>query len=315
MPNISMEEAMKFLADAGLNFAESALRIILVIVAGYIITKVVKVAVKHLEAILIRLGEGAEDVPGAVSKRVTTLMNVLRTISVVVIWGVVVVVSLEQIGLAVGPILAAAGVLGLAVGFGAQNLVRDVISGFFLILENQVRVGDVAIINGTGGLVEAVTFRTVVLRDLSAVVHVIPNGAITSLSNMTKGWSAYVIDVGVAYKEDTDRVAEVMQQVADDMKADPNFGPSMLDTIEIFGVDDFADSAVVIKGRLKTLPIKQWGVGREYRRRLKKAFDEHGIEIPFPHLSVYMGEASRAFDVLMKQGVGGPNGPSTADIV
>ena len=312
MPNISIDEAMKLLADAGLNFAQSALRIILVIVAGYIITKVVKVAVRHLEAILIRLGEGAEDVPGAVSKRVTTLMNVLRTISVVIIWGVVVVVSLEQIGLAVGPILAAAGVLGLAVGFGAQNLVRDVISGFFLILENQVRVGDVAIINGTGGLVEAVTFRTVVLRDLSAVVHVIPNGAITSLSNMTKGWSAYVIDVGVAYKEDTDRVAEVMQQVANDMKADPNYGPSMLDTIEIFGVDDFADSAVVIKGRLKTLPIKQWGVGREYRRRLKKAFDEHGIEIPFPHLSVYMGEASRAFDVLMKQGVGGPNGPSAA---
>ncbi len=312
MPNISMEEAMKLLADAGLNFAESALRIILVIVAGYFITKVIKVAVRHLEAVLIRLGEGAEDVPGAVSKRVTTLMNVLRTISVVVIWGVVVVVSLEQIGLAVGPILAAAGVLGLAVGFGAQNLVRDVISGFFLILENQVRVGDVAIINGTGGLVEAVTFRTVVLRDLSAVVHVIPNGAITSLSNMTKGWSAYVIDVGVAYKEDTDRVAEVMQQVANDMKADPNYGPSMLDTIEIFGVDDFADSAVVIKARLKTLPIKQWTVGREYRRRLKKAFDENGIEIPFPHLSVYMGEASRAFDVLMKQGAGGPSGPSAA---
>ncbi len=117
MPNISMEEAMKLLADAGLNFAESALRIILVIVAGYIITKVVKVAVKHLEAILIRLGEGAEDVPGATRKRVTTLMNVLRTISIVVIWGIVVVVSLEQIGLAVGPILAAAGVLGLAVGF------------------------------------------------------------------------------------------------------------------------------------------------------------------------------------------------------
>jgi small conductance mechanosensitive channel len=337
MPNISLEEGMKLLADASLDFAESALRIILVIVAGYIISKVVKVAVRHLEAILIRLGEiilvivagyiiskvvkvavrhleailirlgeGSDDVPGATRKRVTTLMNVLRTVAVVVIWGVVVVVTLEQFGLAVGPILAAAGVLGLAVGFGAQNLVRDVISGFFLILENQVRVGDVAIINGTGGLVEAVTFRTVVLRDLSAVVHVFPNGAITTLSNMTKGWSAYVINMGVAYKEDTDRVAEVMRQVADEMKADPDYGPSMLDTIEIFGVDDFADSAVVIKARLKTLPIKQWGVGREYRRRLKKAFDENGIEIPFPHLSVYMGEASRAFDVLVKEAAGRP---------
>ena len=315
MPKISIDEAMKLLADASIAFAQSALRIILVIVAGYIITKVVKVAVKHLEVLLIRFGEGSDDVPGATKKRVTTLMNVLRTISVVIIWSIVVGVALEQIGFAVGPILAAAGVLGLAVGFGAQNLVRDVISGFFLILENHVRVGDVAIINGTGGLVEAVTFRTVVLRDLSAVVHVFPNGSINTLSNMTKGWSAYVIDMGVAYKEDTDRVVEVMRHVADGMKADPHYGPSMLDTIEIFGVDDFADSAVVIKGRLKTIPIKQWEVGREYRRRLKKAFDENGIEIPFPHLSVYMGEASRAFDVLMKQGVGGPNGPSTADIV
>jgi len=315
MPKISIDEAMKLLADASLEFAQSALRIILVIVAGYIITKVVKVAVKHLEVILIRFGEGSDDVPGATKKRVTTLMNVLRTISVVIIWSIVVGVALEQIGFAVGPILAAAGVLGLAVGFGAQNLVRDVISGFFLILENQVRVGDVAIINGTGGLVEAVTFRTVVLRDLSAVVHVFPNGSINTLSNMTKGWSAYVIDMGVAYKEDTDRVVEVMRHVADEMKTDPHYGPSMLDTIEIFGVDDFADSAVVIKGRLKTIPIKQWEVGREYRRRLKKAFDENGIEIPFPHLSVYMGEASRAFDVLMKQGAGGPTGPSAAGIV
>jgi len=315
MPKISIDEAMKLLADASIAFAQSALRIILVIVAGYIITKVVKVAVKHLEVILIRFGEGSDDVPGATKKRVTTLMNVLRTISVVIIWSIVVGVALEQIGFAVGPILAAAGVLGLAVGFGAQNLVRDVISGFFLILENQVRVGDVAIINGTGGLVEAVTFRTVVLRDLSAVVHVFPNGSINTLSNMTKGWSAYVIDMGVAYKEDTDRVVEVMRQVADEMKTDPHYGPSMLDTIEIFGVDDFADSAVVIKGRLKTIPIKQWEVGREYRRRLKKAFDENGIEIPFPHLSVYMGEASRAFDVLMKQGAGGPTGPSAAGIV
>ena len=121
--------------------------------------------------------------------------------------------------------------------------------------------------------------------------------------------------MGVADKEDTDRVAEVMRQVADEMKADPNFGPSMLDTIEIFGVDDFADSAVVIKARLKTLPIKQWAVGREYRRRLKKAFEANGIEIPFPHLSVYMGEASRAFDVLLNEAAGRPKEPSTADIV
>ncbi len=315
MPNILLEKVLKLFADVGLDIADSALRIILVIVAGYIISKVVRVAVRRLEAVLIRLGESSDDVPGATSKRVTTLMNVLRTIAVVIIWSVVVVLTLEQIGFAVGPILAAAGVVGLAVGFGAQNLVRDVISGFFIILENQIRVGDVAIINGTGGLVEEVTFRTVVLRDLSAVVHVIENGSINEIANLTKGWSAYVIDVGVAYKEDTDRVTEMMRQVADEMKADPDYGPSMLDTIEIFGVNEFADSAVVIKARLKTQPIKQWGVGREYRRRLKKAFDANGIEIPFPHLSVYMGEASRPFDVLMREAAGTPNGSSTAAVV
>ena len=164
MPNILLEGALKLFADVGMHIADSALRILLIIVVGYIISKVLRVAVRHLEAVLIRLGEGSDDVPGATRKRVATLMNVIRTIAVVVTWSVVVGLTLEQIGFAVGPILAAAGMVGLAVGFGAQNLVRDVISGFFIILENQIRIGDVAIINGTGGLVEAVTFRTVVLR-------------------------------------------------------------------------------------------------------------------------------------------------------
>jgi small conductance mechanosensitive channel len=215
------------------------------------------------------------------------------------IWSVVVVMSLAQIGLDITPILAGAGILGLAIGFGAQNLVRDLISGFFMVLENQVRVGDVAIINGTGGLVEAITFRTIVLRDLAGVVHVFPNGTITTLSNMTKEWSAYVIDVGVAYKEDTDRVVEVMRQVAEEMRRDPVFGEKILEPMEIFGVDNFGESEVTIKARIKTKPIEQWNVGREYRRRLKKAFDAQGIEIPFPHRSLYMGEASAPFKVLV----------------
>jgi small-conductance mechanosensitive channel len=144
-------------------------------------------------------------------------------------------------------------------------------------------------------------FRTIVLRDLAGVVHVIPNGTITTLANMTKGWSGYVLDVGVAYKEDTDRVVEVMRVVADELRQDPRYGPSMLDTIEIFGVDDFKESEVTIKARLKTVPIQQWTVGREYRRRLKKAFDARGIEIPFPHRSIYMGEATKPMEILLKQ--------------
>jgi small conductance mechanosensitive channel len=208
------------------------------------------------------------------------------------------VIILGQVGLDVTPILAGAGILGLAVGFGAQNLVRDVISGFFLVLENHVRVGDVAVVNDTGGLVEAITYRVTVLRDLAGVVHVFPNGSITKLSNMTLRWSAYLMDIGVAYKEDTDRVVEVMKRVAEELRADPELGPRILGPLEVFGVDEFADSAVILKARLRTLPIEQWAVGREYRRRLKKAFDAEGIEIPFPHLSLYAGAQTRPFPQL-----------------
>ena len=192
-----------------------------------------------------------------------------------------------------GPHPGQCGVVGLAVGFGAQNLVRDVISGFFMILENQVRIGDVAVVNGTGGLVEQINFRTLVLRDLSGIVHIFPNGSITTLANLTKQWSAYVFDIGVAYKEDTDRVIAILKQVGAEMRADEYLGPLMIDDVEVFGVDGFADSAVMIKGRLRTQPIKQWEVGRQFLRRVKQAFDREGVEIPFPHRSLYFGEASK----------------------
>ncbi|HSJ48737.1 MAG TPA: mechanosensitive ion channel family protein, partial [Gammaproteobacteria bacterium] len=156
-----------------------------------------------------------------------------------------------------------------------------------------VRIGDVAVVNGTGGLVEQINFRTLVLRDLSGVVHIFPNGTITTLANLTKQWSAYVFDIGVAYKEDTDRVVEILKQVGTELRADEHFGPLMVDDVEVFGVDRFADSAVMIKGRLRTLPIKQWEVGRQFLRRVKQAFDREGVEIPFPHRSLYFGEASK----------------------
>ncbi|MCZ6624515.1 MAG: mechanosensitive ion channel family protein [Deltaproteobacteria bacterium] len=301
MPELSMEQAVPWLVSTGLALGQSVLRIVLIIVASYVGVKFLRIAIDRVEAMLIRAGEATEEIPGVTKKRVTTLSSVLRTIAVGLIWTMAIVVSLDQVGLDITPILAGAGIIGLAVGFGAQNLVRDIISGFFLILENQVRVGDVAIINGTGGLVEAITFRTVVLRDLSAVVHVFPNGSINTLSNMTKGWSAYVIDVGVAYKEDTDRVVQVMCQVDEEMRQDPQFEPKMLGPIEIFGVDNFGESEVTIKARLRTHPIQQWNVGREYRRRLKKAFDAVGIEIPFPHRTLYMGEASLPFQLSIKE--------------
>ena len=297
----SIEKFLPKFIDLGIDFAQTTIRILLIIVAAHVGVKFLRLALNRLETILIRAGEITERVPGTAAKRIRTLMSVLWTIAAGLIWLVAVLTTLGQIGVNLAPILAGVGVVGLAVGFGAQNLVKDLVSGFFLILENQIRVGDIAVINGTGGLVETITFRTIVLRDEGAVVHVFPNGSITTLSNMTKDWSAYVINLGVAYREDTDHVVDVMRRVAEEMYSEPNYKAVMLDPIEIFGVDGFSDSAVNIRARLKTLPLQQFNIGREYRRRLKKAFDTEGIEIPFPHRTLYMGKASPPFQFALKQ--------------
>lgn len=273
----------------------SALRVLLVLVLFWIVLLVVKTLLRRLEHRLIQRGREEGEVPTESAKRAETLVRLLRQGVIIVLWVVALLVVLREMGMDIGPILASAGVVGLAVGFGAQNLVRDVISGFFMILENQVRVGDVAVVNGTGGLVEAINFRTIILRDLAGVVHVFPNGTVNTLSNMTKEWSAYVFNLGVAYKEDVDRVSEIIKSVAQQLREDPHFGALMIEDAEIFGLDQFGDSAIVIKGRLKTKPIKQWEVGREFQRRIKQAFDEQGVEIPFPHRSIYFGEASQPF--------------------
>jgi len=306
MPQVSMADLTPFLVATATAIAAAILRIVLVAAGAWLAVRFVHAALGRLEALLIRAGEPSEPVPGATRKRVTTLTGLLRAGALVVLWALAGVIALGQLGLDITPVLAGAGIVGLAVGFGAQNLVRDVISGFFVVLENQVRVGDVAVVNGTAGLVETITLRTIVLRDLAGVVHVIPHGAVTSLANMTKGWSAYVLDVGVAYKEDTDQVVELMRRVAEELRTDPSYASAILEPIEIFGVDDFAESQVTIKARLKTRPLEQWTVGREYRRRLKKAFDAARIEIPFPHRSLYVGEASRPLEVFLR--AGGSNG-------
>jgi small conductance mechanosensitive channel len=234
-------------------------------------------------------------------KRIRTLMSVLWTIVFGVVWFVAVVTVLTEIGVNVAPLLASASVVGLAVGFGAQNLVKDLVSGFFLILENQIRVGDVAIINGTGGLVETITFRTIVLRDEAAVVHVFPNGSINTLANMSKDWSAYVINLSVGYNEDTDRVVEIMQSVAGELYADPAFRAVMLEPIEILGVDSFTEAAVLIKARLKTLPLQQFKVGREYRRRIKKAFESEKILLPTSQIVVANGPSGSPLSLAIKE--------------
>ncbi len=275
----------------------TSIRILLLLGLGWFGGAVAGRVLRKLEQRLIHRGEAEGEPPSESAKRAETLVRLIRQAVYLALWTAVILVVLQEVGVEIGPILAGAGILGLAVGFGAQNVVRDVISGFFLILENQVRVGDVAIINGTGGLVEKVNFRTLVLRDLAGVVHVFPNGTISTLSNMTHEWSAYVFDIGVAYKEDTDRVVAVLERVLGEMRTDETFGPLILEAPEIMGVDKLADSAVVIKGRIKTRPIRQWMVGREFLRRVKRAFDQEGIEIPFPHQTVYFGEASKPFEL------------------
>ena len=292
MDQFFTEQISPFLAQKSMAILEASFRILLIALVAYVAIRALRFGLGKLEQVLLTWREREDKERIANEKRVKTLTGMLRTICLTLVCVVGVVMSLDQIGLDITPILAGAGIVGLAVGFGAQNLVRDVINGFFMILENQVRVGDVAIVNGTGGLVEAISFRTITLRDLSGTVHIFPNGTVTTLANMTKGWSAYVMDIGVAYKEDTDRVAEIMREVGKDLQQDEHLGRKILEPIEIMGVDAFGESEVVIKARIKTLPIEQWGVGREYRRRLKKAFDRENIEIPFPHRTLYMGEAS-----------------------
>jgi small conductance mechanosensitive channel len=292
MDQFFTEQLSPFLVHKSMAILEASLRILLIALVAYVAIRALRFGLGKLEQVLLtwRAREDKERI--ANEKRVKTLTGLLRTICLTLVWVVGIVMSLDQIGLDITPILAGAGIVGLAVGFGAQNLVRDIINGFFVILENQVRVGDVAIVNGTGGLVEAISFRTITLRDLSGTVHIFPHGTVTTLANMTKGWSATVMNIGVAYKEDTDRVAEIMREVGKDLQQDEQIGGKILEPIEILGVDAFGESAVEIKVRIKTLPIEQWGVGREYRRRLKKAFDRENIEIPFPHRTLYMGEAS-----------------------
>ena len=293
-----MEMFLEFLD--GFNWQaifKAGFRIILVLLITWMGMKVLRSFIRRVEKQLVKKSQKEGEPPSESQKRIETIVRLMRQAFMLSLWIIALLVILREIGVEIGPIIAGAGIVGLAVGFGAQNLVRDIISGFFILLENQVRVGDVAIINGTGGLVEKIKFRTIVLRDLSGVVHIFPNGTITTLSNMTNEWSAYVFEIGVADKENTDNVIELMKKVGEELFNDSEFKSYMLQQPEIFGVDKFDDSAVVIKGRIKTKPIKQWFVGREYLRRIKFAFDKNNVEIPFPHTSIYFGEASKPFEL------------------
>lgn len=258
---------------------ESGLRVLLIGAIAYALIRAMGLLVARFEHEINR-GTSLDALERA--KRARTLGSLIRNVASALIVGIATLMILDELGIDIAPVLAGAGIVGLAVGFGAQTLVRDVISGFFLILEDQVRVGDVAAINGQGGLVEAINLRTIVLRDFDGTVHTFPNGAITTLANRSKDFSFYVIDVGIPYGEDPDRVIAVLQEVGERLQEEERYKPLILAPIEVVGVDGFADWAVMLKMRIKTMPLKQWEVGRELRKRILKAFGAHGIDIPFP---------------------------------
>ena len=266
----------------------SGLRVLLIGMAMLVLLALLKRSVTKLSS----LYEGTLPIHGQI-KRAHTLTHIVRDVVRLVILFVGMTMILSEAGVDLKPLLAAAGLGGLAIGFGAQSLVKDLISGFFILWEDSIRVGDVVEVAGVSGLVEEVELRTIKLRDLSGNLHVVPNGVIDKVKNLTKDSSYYVFDIRVAYRESVDEVMGVLQGIAEDLSRDSLFADDILAPLEMLGVDQFTDSAVMIKCRIKTEPLKQWRVGREMNRRIKNTFDAKGIEIPFPHQPRYWGEPKK----------------------
>lgn len=272
------------------QLAATGLRIAGAVLVAAVLYWVLKLILARVEKGIGATGTGGT--PTLQEQRARTLVGLLRSIGRVVIVVILVFMVLGAVGVNLGPLLAGAGVVGLAISFGAQSLVKDVISGLFILFENQFAVGDVVRIEGVSGAVERMTLRVVVLRDVHGVVHIVPNGQITKVSNLTRSWARVVLDVGVAYKEDPDHVIAVLRRIGEELWEDPEWRPLLIEPVEVPGIEALADSAVNVRVMVKTLPLKQWDVGRELRRRIKNTFDREGIEIPFPHQTVYWGEGA-----------------------
>lgn len=259
--------------------------LLVVVLAG-----IVRMIAHRLVRMLRTYAQHRTDDPGR-AQRIETVARTIRYVLTVVIVIVAGTLILGQIGISIAPILAAAGVAGIAVGFAAQSLIKDYFIGFFLLLEDQIRVGDVVEVSGVSGRVESMTLRYVQMRNFDGHVFFVPNGSIDKVKNMTRDFAQAVIEVGVAYREEAEEALAVMREVGQAMRADPVFGPKIAEDTEVIGVENWGDSAVILRCRLKIVPpIEQWSVRREFLKRLKRAFDQHGIEIPFPHLTLYPGQ-------------------------
>lgn len=259
------------------------LEALVILAMAWVILRLSRVLVRRMERRLLVTGSDTVDEH---AQRSQTLMQLANS----VVTGVVLTaaaLTVLNIFIPIGPLLAGVGVLGLAVSFGAQSLVKDLISGFFILLENQFTVGDIVEINGKSGVVERMTLRVVMLRDVEGTLHIMPNGSIDVVSNKTQGWSRAVIDIGVAYKERVDEVIRVMKETLQDLWNDSHWRGRLMKSPEVWGVEGLADSAVQIRVVAETRPGKQWEIKREIRRRLKNRFDQEGIEIPFPQRTLH----------------------------
>lgn len=289
----NIDPAINFLKNAGATtgswFASDGLRIGMILFLSWIATRIAKrVIPRALSSIM--LGQASIADRDEVMKRSQTLSSVFVGVAVSLIYVSALFMVLTELSVPIGPVLGGFGIAGIAVGFGAQYLVRDLIAGIFILAENQYRTGDVVTIAGISGLVESINLRRTVLRDLDGQVHVIPNGEITVASNKTKYWSRVHLDIGVAYKEDVDRVIAVLNEIGDEIAADPYYGLMLITPPQVLRLNSLDDSAVTFKMLGDCKPMKQWELMGEMRRRIKIRFDAEGIEIPFPHQTVYWGE-------------------------
>jgi small conductance mechanosensitive channel len=263
----------------------SGARLLLLMLLAFVVNRFAASVIRRAEN---EIAEGSDFRAEERRKRAQTLGGTIRRFFSILIWTAAGLMALRELDVDITPLLTGAGIVGLAVGFGAQTLVKDIISGLFLIAEDQVRLGDAIEVNGVGGAVEEINLRTIVLRDVEGVVHVISNGEIRTLANKSKDFAYYVIDLGVGYADDTDQIVEIVRDTARELMQDPTYASSILEPLEVLGVDAFKASEVTLRFRIKTLPLKQWEVGRELRRRIKKAFDERGIRIPGPQMHITM---------------------------
>ncbi|WP_051078295.1 mechanosensitive ion channel family protein [Leeia oryzae] len=280
-----MDVLLSYLSEALLgvsHISSAAIRILFIMIVAWL---AISTTQKSIIALRVRIASSMDD--AETIKRTETIGRVLRYLIAVIISLIAAMLILSELGVSVAPILGAAGVVGLAVGFGAQSLVKDYFNGFFILIENQIRQGDVIGVDGHEGFVEEVTLRYVQLRDYDGNVHFLPNSTISTVVNKTRGFAYAVVTVCIGYEEDIDRAMSVMNDVASVLQKDELLGPKILENFEMAGVDQLGESGIVLKGRFKVLPLQQWAIKREYLKRIKYAFDQQHITFPFPQLTVH----------------------------